>query len=59
MQNSVDSLHRELSTSQKDKETRPSMWLYAAIMVGVLIIWKGAGWCWKWVTTRYNVFSKK
>lgn len=59
MQNSVDSLHRELAISQKDKETRPSVWLYAAIMAGVLIIWKGAGWCWKWVTARYNVFSKK
>lgn len=59
MQNSVDSLHRELATSQKDKETRPSVWLFLGLGVAGWLLGAALGKCWKWVTARYNVFSKK
>lgn len=52
---SVDSLSRKLAEQTKDKETRPNIWLYAGIMIGILVIWKGIG----WVTSKYTFFIPK
>ena len=50
-----DSLHRELLEMRKEKETRPSIWLFVAVVVGIMIVWKGIG----WVTSKYSLFVRK
>lgn len=59
MQNSVDSLHREQATSEKDKKTTPSIWFYVAVFAAVLVCWKGLGFIWTWFTGKYHILLPK
>lgn len=59
MQNSVDSLHMEISQRDKDKQTTPSIWFYVAVFAAVLVCWKGIGLCWTWLTGKYHILMPK
>lgn len=59
MQSSLDSLHREMATSEKDKQTTPSIWFYVAVFAAVLVCWKGLGFVWTWFTGKYHILLPK
>lgn len=59
LQASQDSVSRLMREQTKDKETRPSVWLFVGILVAVLVCWKLLGTGWKWLTAKYHIFTPK
>lgn len=55
----VDSLSKRLEESNKDKKSKPTIWLYVAIVAGILIAWKGIGLAWTWFTGKYSILIPK
>lgn len=55
MQSQQDSLHRELVEMRKDKETRPSIWLFVGIVAAGLVLYGVVSGFLK----KYHLFVKK
>ncbi len=55
----VDSLSKRLEESNKDKKSKPSIWLYVAIVAGIWLAWKGIGLAWTWFTGKYHLLIPK